>query len=456
MNQAPIYCLWEKIVKKESLKISIDGSTYKYEDESIKALIALSYYKQFEIFYVSNQDIDKKNNIKIFIPEYIRETEIFLKRPGTKEMWGSGFKNSKIKNIFSIELVGAITFGDLVITKTDLYSKYDKFILTSNFDGRNSYIGDLSRCLSAMRAWINNQFKLSTSTEFSYHFSKWNSITFATKKLLPYLDDAWRAAVVTKEAKYPLGEGNIRDFLWGIFLRAQHLLTTRDLLEVLKLNSFNRLFNPKADNFSYMVIYYFGYIFLLITAMIDSSCRITNWRINRKIKRNYELTFRKNNTQFKPFITELAKFNGELSDYIESDSVQSLLNLIYYLRNYFAHNILPSGIRYVGFEGLTGDLISLKGNIEEKIKEYSKYNDITDTRLLDIGIEIKCPTANRKDDKQLFEPVLFSRYILMKTMEFIDTIFKYLSIEQKILTTQDEQDEFETYIPHEKIMISRN
>jgi len=123
MNQAPIYCLWEKIVKKESLKISIDGSTYKYEDESIKALIALSYYKQFEIFYVSNQDIDKKNNIKIFIPEYIRETEIFLKRPGTKEMWGSGFKNSKIKNIFSIELVGAITFGDLVITKTDLYSK---------------------------------------------------------------------------------------------------------------------------------------------------------------------------------------------------------------------------------------------------------------------------------------------------------------------------------------------
>lgn len=443
MNQAPIYRLWEKIVKKESIKIAIDGSTYKYEDKSLNALCALSYYMQFEIFYVSNQDIDKKNNIKIFIPEYIRENDIILKRPGSKEARLSGFKNSEIKNILPIELIGAIACGDLVVTKTDLYSKYDKFFLMSNFGGKNPYIGDLSRCLSAIRAWINNQFKLSTSLDFSYHFSKWLSVTLATKILLPYLDDAWRAAVVTKEVKYPLGDGTIQDFLSGILLRAKHLLTTRDLLEVLKLNSFNHLFNPKADNFSYMALYYFGYIFLLITAMIDSSCWITNWRINRKIKNNYELTFRKNKRQFKPLITELAKFNSDLSDYIESDSVQSFLNLIYYLRNFIAHNILPNGIRYAGFEGLSGDLFSLKGNIEEIIKEYSKCNDITDTQLLEVGIEIKRLTVNRKDDRKLFDPVLFSRYILMNAMKFIDTIFKFLSIEKKILTTQDEQIEFE-------------
>lgn len=442
MNQAPIYCLWEKIVKKESIKIAIDGSTYKYEDESLKALRTLSYYKQFEIFYISNQDIDKKNNIKIFLPEYLRKTEIILKGAGSKETWVSGIKNDSTKNILPIELIGAIAFGDLVVTKTDLYSKYDKFFLTSNFDGKNPYIGDLSGCLSAIRAWINNQYKLSTRSDFSYHFSSWLSVTFATKILLPYLDDAWRAAVVTKEDKNPLGEGTVRDFLSGILSRAKHLLTTRDLLEVLKLNSFSRLFNPKVDNIPYMVTYYFGYYFLLITAMIDSSCWITNWRINRKT-RNYELTFRKNNRHFKPFITELAKFNSEFSDYIESASVQSYLNLIYYIRNFIAHNILPNGIRYVGFEGLSGDLISIKGKIEDILKEYSKCNNIADTELLNIGTEIKRSTADRKDDEKLFDPVLFSRYILMRAMEFIDTIFKYLSIEKKILTAKDEQNEFE-------------
>jgi len=443
MEKIRLYSLWENIVKKETIKIAIDGSSYSHDDESLNILSTLNVYNQFEVLYVSSKGIKDKNlNFKFCIPEYKRDDEIILKFHDSNELWGSGFRDKKIKDLLSVDTIAAVAFADVVVTEFDIYSQFKKYFIEENFYGKSPYIGKLSNCLSAIRAWINNLSKLTAHKNYTYHFSKWISVTFANHILLPYFQTAWRAALVTEEDNFPLGEGSVQDFLSSILLRSKHLLTTRDLLEVLKFNTFES-FNPKSDKYSYMVIYYFGYFLLLVTAIIDSVGWIVNWRINRRIKSGLEISFRKTHRYFSSFNKDLLKFDNALSNYIVTDSTQSLLELIYYLRNFFAHNILPGSVTYSGFEGLSGDLISLKGKVENKILEFSKCNNLTDKQLLEIGIEIKRLTAKPSDDEKLIEPILFSRYLLMRLIEIVDTIFKHLNIERKMITSQKEKDEFD-------------
>jgi len=386
MEKIRLYSLWENIVKKETIKIAIDGSSYSHDDESLNILSTLNVYNQFEVLYVSSKGIKDKNlNFKFCIPEYKRDDEIILKFHDSNELWGSGFRDKKIKDLLSVDTIAAVAFADVVVTEFDIYSQFKKYFIEENFYGKSPYIGKLPNCLSAIRAWINNLSKLTAHKNYTYHFSKWISVTFASHILLPYFQTAWRAALVTEEDNFPLGEGSVQDFLSSILLRSKHLLTTRDLLEVLKFNTFES-FNPKSDKYSYMVIYYFGYFLLLVTAIIDS----VGW-----------------------------------------------------IGNFFAHNILPGSVTYSGFEGLSGDLISLKGKVENKILEFSKCNNLTDKQLLEIGIEIKRLTAKPSDDEKLIEPILFSRYLLMRLIEIVDTIFKHLNIERKMITSQKEKDEFD-------------
>lgn len=445
MQEIHLHSLWEKIVKKEKIKIAIDGSSYAHDDEDLNVLSTLNIYEQFEVLYISCKKIKDKNfYFKFFTPEYKEENEILIECVDSKELRISGFRNKEVKDVFSIELIAAITFADVVVTRIEIYPILKKHSLEYVFNGKKTFIGSLSRCLSAIRAWVNNQNKLSTSTGSTHHFSKWRSIIDAQKKLLPNFQTAWRATVSTQENKFLLGEGTIQDYLSSISLRAMHLITTRDLLEVLKLNSFDRLFNPKADNFSYKVIYHFGYYLLLITAVVDSLEWITSWRIYNKVKYKSKVSFRNTKECHKSFVKDLVKFNENLSIYVNSDSIQSTLKLVYSIRNFFAHSILPGFASYSGCEGLSGDLIALKGNLETEIKKFIECNNLNKRQLLEVGIEIKRPILDPRHNDIVIEPILFSRYVLMRVMEFIDTVFKYLYIEKKLITIQNEQDKFDS------------
>ncbi|MFX0135865.1 MAG: hypothetical protein ACFFDN_19635 [Candidatus Hodarchaeota archaeon] len=443
MQKIRLYSLWENIIKKETVKIAIDGSSYSHNDESLNVLSTLGVYNQFEVLYVSSKGIKDKNlNFKFCFPEHKRDNEIILKSHDSNELWRLGYKHKEIKDMLSVDTIAAIAVADIVVTEIDIYSKVEKYFIEKSLYGKSPYICKLTNCLSAIRAWINNLSKLTAYKNNTFWFSRETSVNFAIHMLLPYLQTAWRAAVVTKADNFPLGEGTVRDFISSTLLRSKHLLTTRDLLEVLKINTFER-FNPKAEDYSYMVIYYFGYFLLLITAMIDSISWIANWRINRHIKSGLEVSFRKTRRHFSSFIKYLSRFDNTLSNYIASDSIQSLLELVYYLRNFFAHNILPSSVMYSGSEGFSGDLISLKGDVERKIQEFSKCNNLTDKQLLEMGIDIKKLTTRPSDGEKLIEPILFSRYILMRLIEIVDTIFKHLCIENKMITSQEEKKEFD-------------
>lgn len=439
MEQPQIFSLWKNIVKKEKVKIAIDGSSYDLNDECLETLSSLNIYEQFDVLYISKEEIkEKKLNFRFFTPEYKRKNEIVLKRIDSEDLWGSGFKDEEIKNILSIELIGSILYGDIVVTKTEVYPILKNHYLEDVFNGKRPFIGRLSEGLSAIRPWINNHKKLTTDSGSSYWFSQWISVNFAKQRLQPHFKPAWRAAVVTVEDNFLLGEGTVQSFLSSISLRCMHLITTRDLLEVLRLNSFDALFNPKADNYFYKVIYYVGYFFLLITAIIDSSEWITSWRILNQEKDKTRFSFRNK----KSFLKDLVRFNNDLSNYVFSDSIQSTLKLIYGIRNFIAHGEMPKNISYSGFGGLSGNLICLNRKIENKINEFASKNNFDSRHLLEIGIEIKRPTRDRKDDEIVIEPILFLRYTLKKVMEFVDTVFKYLSIEKKMITTQREKDKY--------------
>jgi len=45
-----LFGLWESISKKESIRIAVDGSSYQYDDETLRSLSTLSLFSQFEVF----------------------------------------------------------------------------------------------------------------------------------------------------------------------------------------------------------------------------------------------------------------------------------------------------------------------------------------------------------------------------------------------------------------------
>jgi len=454
MGKLRLYELWENISRKEKIKIAIDGSSYKYDEDSIQTLSYLNIYEQFDIIYISSEQVEgEKSILKIFCPEYKRGNEITIKATTPRELRGSGFKDGSIKNILSVELIACIALADVVATRTDIFSKVDKNFIQNNFYASKTFVGNLSECLSAIRAWINKHAELTIKKDkFAFHFSKLLIVTLSEHILLPHFDDAWRAAVAIKEDKYPLGEGTLNDYLYAISLRVRHMLTTRDILEVSKLNTYET-FNRKSENYSYMLTYYLGYFLILATAILDSLCWVTNWRLGRIIGKGYEISLRKTNKHYGKFIASLSGFNIGLSNYVALDSTQSYLELIYYLRNFIAHNIMPGNINILGnYQGLHGELIVLQGKVENKVMEFSKYNGLSREELMKIGIECMRPTVNRRDDKTVMEPILFARYSILRVMNIIEIFFSDLSMEKKMLSEKEEIEKYDSliHLPLEK------
>jgi len=216
------------------------------------------------------------------------------------------------------------------------------------------------------------------------------------------------------------------------------------MLELLKFNSFDR-FNKKQDRYSYYLNYYFGYFLLLLTGIFDAIDTISYWRIKNKNKKPIHISFRYKNKDSEKYIREISLINKDLGEFLGTEKIQSTLKFIYFFRNYIAHDILPGGVTYVGnFQGLSGDLLLLKGKLMENIEDFAKHNElITKEQLLEVGIDNKPRVVGEKEVEKLFEPILFSRYMVSHAMSIIDSIFKHLNLEQRLLSSQKEKEEFE-------------
>lgn len=444
----PLFSLWKGVGKKGSISIAIDGSSYQYDDEALRYLSTLDLFDQFEVFYVSNNTINsKEKGLRILVPRIGQgggKEEYRIDLEGQRYSFFPGFRNKETKEKYSAELLGSIAIGDLAITKKDIRSKYERDLIRDSFGGGKGYIGDMSECLSAIRAWINKKGVLNFNNRSSLIISKWMAISFALQRLLPNCKKAWRAAVVSKEENCPLGEGTVRDYIGSILSRAEHLLTTRDLLEVLKLDSFDR-YGTHQVNYSYLANYYFGYFLMLLTGIIDSTETLSYWGICDRQKKPLSVSFRlgKNEKSHKKFLEEMFGFNKDLAKYVNSDEAQSLLKLIYTFRNHVAHEILPANITYVGnIGGLSGDLMVLKGKMIEKMDKYSKSRNLSKEQLLGIGVELRGKSGVPDKQEILVEPILFVRYMLLEGLKFIENVLGYIQLENIIISSTEEKEKY--------------
>ena len=182
-----------------------------------------------------------------------------------------------------------------------------------------------------------------------------------------------------------------------------------------------------------------------MTGIFDVIETITYWQITNEIEKPIRVSIRKNNRDSKKYKREISSLNKDLSNFLNRKNVQSTLKFIYFFRNYIAHDILPGVITYVGnYQGLSGDLLLLKGKLMENIEDFATHNElITKEQLLEVGIDTKPPVVGEKEVEKLFEPILFSRYIVSQAMSIIDSIFMHLNLEQRLLSSQKEEEEFE-------------
>jgi len=249
-----LFSLWEQISKKDEVIIAVDGSTYEYNDQELIILSDLKIFKQFEILYVTNREIENKDlNLKIHTPKILiagkDEFETRLYEQNSENMRGSGFRGEKLIETLSTELIACLSIADFTVTKTKT-SEIPYYINNRNsFYGKNPFSGTMSECMSALRVWIYKLDYLDFGNG-KIGFSKWMSSSLAIHRLLPHFQRARGAAIVSKEEEYPLGDGDVKEYLSSIFLRSQNLIITRDMLELLKFNSFDR-FNKKQDRYSY-------------------------------------------------------------------------------------------------------------------------------------------------------------------------------------------------------------
>lgn len=183
----------------------------------------------------------------------------------------------------------------------------------------------------------------------------------------------------------------------------------------------------------------------MLTGIFDALDTISYWQIKNKNKKPIHISFRNKNKDSKKYIREISSINKDLGDFIGTEKIQSTLRFIYFFRNYIAHDIMPGGVTYLGnYQGLSGDLLLLKGKLAENIEDFTKHNElITKEQLLDVGIDTKPAAVGDKEEEKLFEPILFSRYMVSQAMSIIDSIFKHLNLEQRLLSSQKEKEEFE-------------
>lgn len=435
MESNSLFKLWEHISRKETIVIAIDGNSYSFEDEEIKTLFCLNDFDQFEILYISSKnDPEQELESIVWCPYFRANNEIEIRKENPKKYCISGYDDPAIKNILSLELIAAISFGDLAVTKDNLDSHLK--LIQKSFSPSKTYIGNLQKCFSALRAWINKQQKLSIKKScYSYLFSNWTNIILHFNLVTPNKKNIYQAIESLNNLKLMYNDMDIREYFQSISTRIIHILNTRDILEVLKINTYD---STKRDlnSFSLNMTYYFGYLLILITGILDALGLIINWAIDRNIKKNYEVTLKKSKEEtYKKFIKILNAHNKALADYIDSEKNQDFFELVYSIRNFIAHSIMPKSMRLLGnYQGLHGDLIYLDGSIEKLVV---KYSNEAWKNISDIGIEMYKPSINPKDNKVILDSVLFTRFAVKEIIDFVDNIFLMLPLQNKI--TEEEE-----------------
>ena len=151
----------------------------------------------------------------------------------------------------------------------------------------------------------------------------------------------------------------------------------------------------------------------------------------------------------KYFESSIIHLKKKLKEYIKSNAIQSILTMIYSLRNLTAHDKLPDLIgrrknlmRYS--KGLYGELISIKTSKDiENISNFLKLNKYTEEQMHDIGVELKID-SDKKEKEIFINPILFVRSLSIQLFKIIDNIFKYLCIEKKLkkFQSKEEKDDF--------------
>lgn len=446
-----LFSLWESISKKESIRIAVDGSSYQYDDETLGFLSTLGLFSQFEVFYVSSHETcTRQGGLRILIPRICSEGakdvyEIHLEEPG-QFLFSSGFSSAKAREKYPPELLGAIAFGDLVITERDLESKADKDLIWDSFHSRRGFIGNFSECLSALRAWAYRKSILSFETGLRLKISREMSTLRALSKLVPNAKMAWRAAIVSQDKNLALKDGTVKDYVWSVLGRVKHLLTTRDFLEIIKLESFDRL-HASHEDLNYLADYYFGYFLVLLTGVIDSTETLSYWCLCDRKEKPDRIHFRrpsKIDAQQRDFLEKMRASNRHLAEYVGSEESQVLLRLIYELRNLTAHDILPSNLTSQGnFLGLSGDLLAFKGRVMESMRNYADVLRLSKDQLISLGVEMKSKGGISDRQEIWVEPTLFVRYILAESLKFIDRVIGYLQIENIILSSTEETEKYE-------------
>lgn len=439
MEKNSLFKLWELISSRDTIIIAIDGNSYPNLDEEIKALSCLNQYDQFKVLYVtSKKESEKELDPITWCPNYRGENEIILKRKNSSDIWGSGFDDPMIMKILSIDLIACISIGNIAVTKED--TKPHIRSIQKSFIGNKTYIGNLSECLSAIRAWINKQSKLTVKNHnYSFMFSNWSNVLTFSDKLTPHFYSVQYAVLSLNQVKLDFYDGNILEYFYSISTRMIHVIITRDILEVLKLNNYDST-KRHLSNYSLNMTYYFGYLLILVTGILDSIGCIVNWAIESKINKYHEINLRKfKKDSYRKLLKTLNAYSKELADYIDSPKNQHFFELIYCLRNFVAHGVMPKRMKLLGnYQGLHGDLILLESTIEDKIMNYA--NEI-DVNIKEIGVDMYKPSKNMIDNKVLLDPVLFTRYIVKEVLNFTDNVSRLLVIQKKI-SEKSEMDKY--------------
>jgi hypothetical protein len=457
-----LFGLWESIGNKENIRIAVDGSSYEYDDKAMRLLLTLSLFSQFEVFYVSSAETSSGGGEpQILIPRISKngdgeERRIDLEERRQRYFFSSGFRNTEAKERFSAELLGSVAIGDLAMTK--LQSKSDRDLIRDNFHMGKGFVGDFSECLSAIRAWVYRKGIFNFNSGHSLRISRGMATLLALPRLVPNIRRAWRAAVVCKPENRSLGGQTVKDHIGSVLSRVEHLLTTRDLLETLKLDSLGRQHSHHED-YSYLANYYFGYFLMLLTGIIDATETLSYWGVCDRQKKPQRITFRrllKKEKSYKMFLEKMSCFKRSLAEYINSEEVQSLLGLIYALRNPMAHEILPSKVTSQGnLRGLSGDLLVFKGNIMEKMQKYSDIHTLSRDQLLDLGAELKMKGVISDKQEVWVEPILFVRCMLAEALKFIENVFGYLQLDNLIISSAEERGKFDQLgeVPRKKVKL---
>lgn len=427
-----LYSLWNGIIQKQQINkelkimLAIDGSSYEYNDDDLKYLSILNETKNFEIIYISTKEIkSQKNNFKVFIIQPVKKSYergleyiiINLSRQNSKDWMQVGAKSEKVRQL-PLPLVATAASSNFAITKTKVE------IDTSYIFEKATYIGTINECLSIIRPWVHSLKKLEYEG-VDVIPSRWRSIGLGRNALVPSFEPPWRASIAIDENKFPIFDTTAHVFLWSLRERIENLIATRNFIEEIKFERMKGIPNGKPEDVPNIISYYFGYFLMLIRGIFDSLTWITNWRIGRTNIEPYEISLYYS-TRYRKFFNSLSKFNESLFNYIKSPRFQSYIQMIYSLRNSFAHTALPTSLEQAGI--LAGEFLVFRGNIIIKFKDFAKHNNLSNDNIAEIGIFFR-------NTDLIIEPVLFSKYMVMDVCKKIDYIIKRLYIHKKMIAS---------------------